>query len=132
MSASPVILWFRRDLRVRDHQALERALSVGPVMPLFIVDPAFDRAGGPRRAALASALHDLRQATEGALVIRRGRPAEVLTEMVKTHGVSEVHVSRDYGPYGHGRDAEVAAALQEVGCRFIGTGSPYLVAPGGC
>ena len=131
MSASPVILWFRRDLRVRDHQALERALSVGPVVPLFIVDPAFDRAGGPRRAALASALHDLRQATEGALVIRRGRPAEVLTDMVKTLGVSEVHVSRDYGPYGHGRDAEVAVALREVGCRFIGTGSSYLVAPGG-
>ncbi|MED5571021.1 MAG: deoxyribodipyrimidine photo-lyase, partial [Actinomycetota bacterium] len=39
MSASPVILWFRRDLRVCDHQALERALSVGPVVPLFIVDP---------------------------------------------------------------------------------------------
>lgn len=131
MSSSPVILWFRRDLRLHDHQALLRALSSGPVLPLFIVDPVFAQAGGPRQAALASAVEDLHHATGGALVIRRGTPTDVLVELATSIGASEVHVSRDYGPYGHARDAEVADALRAVGCRLIGTGSNYLVAPGG-
>lgn len=131
VSASPVVLWFRRDLRLEDHQALLRALSVGPVLPLFIVDPAFAQAGEPRQAALASALADLDRATDGALVIRHGKPVEVLVDVATSLGATEVHVTRDYGPYGHARDAEVATALRAVGCRLIGTGSNYLVAPGG-
>lgn len=131
MSASPVILWFRRDLRLDDHQALLRALSGGPVLPLFVVDPAFAQAGGPRQAALASALADLDKATGGALVIRRGKPVEELVNIATSIGATEVHVSRDYGPYGHARDAEAAAALRAAGCRLIGTGSNYLVSPGG-
>ncbi len=131
VSASPVILWFRRDLRLDDHQALLRALSVGPVLPLFIVDPVFAQAGGPRQAALASALANLDEATGGALVIRHGKPVEELVHIATSIGATEVHVSRDYGPYGHERDAEVAAALRATGCRLVGTGSNYLVAPGG-
>ncbi|MGA0885518.1 MAG: cryptochrome/photolyase family protein [Ilumatobacteraceae bacterium] len=131
MSNSPVILWFRRDLRLTDHPALHRALSSGSVLPLFIVDPAFQGAGGPRQAALFSALEGLRTATDGALAIRHGKPAQVLVEIAGSLGAKEVHVSRDYGPYGHARDAEVAAALREIGCRLIGTGSNYLVPPGG-
>ena len=131
MSDFPVILWFRRDLRLTDHQALQRALSSGSVLPLFIVDPVFQRAGGPRQAALFSALDGLRTATNDALVIRHGKPVEVLVEIAGSLGAKEVHVSRDYGPYGHARDTEVAAALREIDCRLIGTGSNYLVPPGG-
>lgn len=131
MSVAPVILWFRRDLRLDDHQALIRALSTGPVLPLFIVDPVFADAGGPRQAALASALANLDVATGGALSIRRGKPSDVLVELAAAIGATEVHVSRDYGPYGHSRDAEVASALRAAGCQLIGTGSNYLVPPGG-
>ena len=35
----PVILWFRRDLRLADHPALAAALETGaPVLPLFGLD----------------------------------------------------------------------------------------------
>ena len=94
MSNSPVILWFRRDLRLTDHPALHRALSSGWVLPLFIVDPAFQRAGGPRQAALFSALEGLRTATDGALVIRHGKPAEVLVEIAGSLGAKEVQIGR--------------------------------------
>ena len=37
-------MWFRRDLRLRDHPALREAASAGPVLGLFVIDPA---CGGP-------------------------------------------------------------------------------------
>ena len=34
------IMWFRRDLRLRDHPALRAAAGNGPVLGLFVIDPA--------------------------------------------------------------------------------------------
>ena len=39
MPASPVILWFRQDLRLRDNAALQAALSSrAPIIPVYILD----------------------------------------------------------------------------------------------
>ncbi|MEM9736798.1 MAG: deoxyribodipyrimidine photo-lyase, partial [Pseudomonadota bacterium] len=39
--ADPVqIVWFKRDLRVHDHRPLARAAAAGPVLPIFVVEPA--------------------------------------------------------------------------------------------
>ncbi len=48
------VVWFRRDLRLEDHPALTEACAVGGVLPLFVIDPAFDASGSPRRAALGA------------------------------------------------------------------------------
>ena len=38
---APVILWFRRDLRLADNPALTEAVASGrPVMPLYVLDEA--------------------------------------------------------------------------------------------
>ena len=38
-SQTPVILWFRQDLRISNNFALEAALKTGqPIIPLFIFD----------------------------------------------------------------------------------------------
>ena len=34
------MLWFRRDLRLDDHPALRQACRLGPVLPVFVLDPA--------------------------------------------------------------------------------------------
>jgi len=52
----PVVLWFRRDLRLRDHPALVAAADAGPVVPLFVVDPALAGTSANRRAHLARSL----------------------------------------------------------------------------
>lgn len=53
MSTSPVILWYRNDLRLADHAPLRAAVASGaPIIPLFIVDeatPGHWRAGGASR-----------------------------------------------------------------------------------
>lgn len=33
------IVWFKRDLRIVDHEALTRAAQLGPVLPLYILEP---------------------------------------------------------------------------------------------
>ena len=125
------ILWFRRDLRVSDHLALAAAAAGGgDVVALFVVDPAFTRAGAPRLAYMARALADLSARLGGTLVYRHGDPAAVVPKLAAEVGAGTVFVSRDYGPYGRRRDAAVAARLKADGRDLRGEGSPYAVHPG--
>jgi len=121
------IVWFRRDLRVRDHPALVAAATAGEVLPVFIVDPAFVGAGTARAAALRTALAALSTATEGALVVREGAPEQVLRELVDEAGADAVHISGESTPGGRRRDARVEQALDVP---LVATGTPYAVSPG--
>ncbi|WP_072314552.1 cryptochrome/photolyase family protein [Agrococcus sp. Marseille-P2731] len=121
------IVWFRRDLRVRDHPALVAAAEAGEVLPVFVLDPSFERAGTARTAALFTALHALHAATDGALVVRSGRPEEVIPALVTEAGASAVHVSGETTPLGRRRDRAVERALDVP---LVATGTPYAVSPG--
>jgi deoxyribodipyrimidine photo-lyase len=126
------VLWFRRDLRLADHPSLHAAVQAaegGRVLALFVLDDRLLRASGaPRVAWLLRSLQALRQATDGALVVRRGDPAQVLPDVARELGATSVHVTADAGPYGRERDAAVEQALGEVA--FVRTGTPYAVGPG--
>jgi deoxyribodipyrimidine photo-lyase len=124
------IIWFRRDLRLADHPALSAALAEGDVLPLFVVDPTFDRAGAPRRALLHDCLRSLDEATGGALVIRHGDPVDEVPAITEEIGSDTVYVSKDFAPYGRRRDEQVADVLRGAGRRLRGVGSPYAVEPG--
>lgn len=39
MSDPVQIVWFKRDLRVRDHRPLTTAARRGPVLPLYVAEP---------------------------------------------------------------------------------------------
>jgi deoxyribodipyrimidine photo-lyase len=127
----PVVLWFRRDLRLDDHPALVAAARQGPVVPLFVLDDALlRRAGRPRVAYLLRTLRALDgqlRAHRAPLAVRRGRPEDVVSSVVAETGAAAVHISADFAPYGAQRDHRVAAALGEV--PLVATGSPYAVAP---
>ena len=123
------IHWFRRDLRLADNPALLAARDVGDVLPLFVVDPAlWETAGDPRKHFLAGCLADLHEATDGRLVIRHGRPQDVVPALAREVDAVSVHVAGDTGPYGRRRDAAVEKALGEVD--LVRTGSAYAIAPG--
>ena len=124
-------MWFRRDLRLRDNPALAAACAEGEVLPVFVVDPAFESAGAPRRALLHDCLTALHESTGGALAVRRGDPVDEIPALADEIGADTVFVARDYGPYGRRRDEQVADALRGAGRRLRGVGSPYAVAPGG-
>lgn len=123
------IMWFRRDLRIRDNPAL---LQAGPeVLPVFVFDPVlWDAAGDARRAYLVSSLTALNESLGGALVIRTGNPVDVIPALVTEVNAEAVHIAADFGPYGQQRDLDVEAALAAMSVPLVRTGSPYAVAPG--
>jgi len=128
-------MWFRRDLRLGDNPAILAAAADGAeVVPVFVVDPAFDAAGAPRRAFLHDCLNSLdaslREASGVGLVVRNGDPTHVIPTIAEELGADSVVVSRDYAPYGRVRDAAVADALHGTGRSLRGVGSPYAVDPG--
>ncbi|WP_312405651.1 deoxyribodipyrimidine photo-lyase [Brevundimonas sp.] len=50
MANKPVILWFRRDLRLHDNPALNHAVETGRhIMPVFILDDHYDRPSARHR-----------------------------------------------------------------------------------
>ncbi len=128
------VLWLRRDLRRRDLPALGAATQASAdrtVLPLFVVDPTLVEAAGPARlAALGEALSAARESFDDALVVRVGRPEDVVAQVVREAGAGSAHVSAETTPYGRRRDARVAAALHEQGAALVATGSPYAVTPG--
>jgi deoxyribodipyrimidine photo-lyase len=125
------IMWFRRDLRLTDHPALAAAADAGPVVALFVLDPALlDLAGAVRTAFLLRCLRDLDESMGGRLVVRTGDPVDVVPAVAAETGAEEVFISADFGPYGRRRDTEVGRALKAAGRRLTGVGSPYAVDPG--
>ena len=123
------MMWFRRDLRLRDNPALRAALEDGPTVALFVLDPVlWDGAGPARRAWLAATLEALDERLDGRLAVRRGDPVKVVRAVAKEVGATSVHVSAETTPYGRRRDERVEKALDEVA--LVRTGSPYAVGPG--
>ncbi len=113
-----VIWWARRDLRLHDNDALKAALAHGgPVVPVFVLDPALLAAAdlSEKRVAflfggLRALAADLRQ-RGSRLIVRRGEPLAELTRLVAETGAEAIYAEADSWPYGRRRDAAVAEAL---------------------
>jgi deoxyribodipyrimidine photo-lyase len=125
----PTLLWFRRDLRLRDHPALAAAADNAEVLACFVLDPRLEASSGPRRLQfLGDTLRQLRDDLDGRLLVTRGRPERQIPRIAEEINASSVHISEDFAPFGKGRDEQVRAALGPV--PLVATGSPYLVSPG--
>ena len=122
------IVWFRRDLRVGDHPALNAAIAGSDeIVPVFILDKTqIAEAGEKLLAYMGQSLRALDESLGNCLHIIEGDQVEVLKELIEMYGASEVHISDEYERYGAARDARVEAA----GIKLVRTGSPYAVAPG--
>ncbi len=132
----PVIWWVRRDFRLADNPALGAAVDEGSaVLPLFVSDPVLRGGAGRGRGAwLTAAVADLDRRLHASgglgLTVLEGRPEDVVPRLARVVDAATVHVSADFGPYGHRRDARVSSALAADGRTLRATGSPYAVAPG--
>jgi deoxyribodipyrimidine photo-lyase len=108
------IWWIRRDLRLTDNRALHASLAAGPVLPVFILDPAFSGASARRKDFLYEGLHvldkDLR-ARGSYLVIRSGKPRQMLQELVTETRAGAIFAEEDFTPYARRRDRDVARTL---------------------
>ncbi|MEO8539696.1 MAG: deoxyribodipyrimidine photo-lyase [bacterium] len=142
------VLWFRRDLRLHDHPALQAALERGPVAPLFVLDEALinGRWRSPNRVAfMLACLRELDvdlRARGNQLHVRIGNPRVAVPAFAAAAGAIDVFVSRDYSPYARRRDGDVKRALEQNSVAFhahrgtlihepeeiaTGAGEPYSV-----
>ncbi len=131
-TAPTSVLWFRRDLRLRDLPPLLEAADAGSdVLACFVLDPRLEASAGPRRLQfLGDSLREVADALDGRLLITRGRPEERIPQVCAAVDAATVHISADFSPFGVRRDAAVGAALRPSGVDLVATGSPYLISPG--
>jgi len=134
------IWWIRRDLRLSNNGALHSALHQDSVLPVFIIDPAFDSASARRKNFLYEGLHaldkDLRE-RGSYLLIRRGKPLDVLTKLKEEIYIDAIFAEEDFTPYARKRDMEVehhlplhlvrGQTVHHPGSILKSDGTPYTV-----
>lgn len=122
MHPRPVIVWFDRDLRVRDNPSLAAAAATGqPVISVYVLD---EETYGRWRPGAASRwwLHHSLAALERTLgsrglplVLRRGNAAAVIGELVKETAAEAVHWCRTYERTARIRNEGIKTALAGQG-----------------
>ena len=141
---SPILLWFRRDLRLSDHPALHTAAASGrPVIPVFLCDEVVQALGAAPRMRIGMSVERLRQDLEklgSRLILRRGAARETLQALLHDTGATAVWWTRLHDPLSRQRDARVESGLAGVETRAFpghliqepealrtGTGGPFRV-----
>jgi deoxyribodipyrimidine photo-lyase len=128
------IVWFRRDLRLRDNPAVEAARKdEGHVVPFFCVDDSLLEgrfASGPRTQFMLEALGDLNESlhqADSALVVRIGDPVTELIKVAQEAKADTVYASVDAGPYARRRDRAAADQLEKAGIKLRGAPGLFAV-----
>lgn len=101
------IVWFRNDLRVHDNEALVSASRDSlSVLPVYCFDPrdygksssGFDKTGPYRAKFLLECVENLRSGLRergSDLIVRLGRPEEVLVDLAKSVGAEALYVHQE-------------------------------------
>ncbi|RLD06229.1 MAG: deoxyribodipyrimidine photo-lyase [Chloroflexota bacterium] len=109
------IWWIRRDLRLRDNLTLQKALETPPVLPVFILDPLLLKNAPERRLNfLFQNLHSLNkdlQSRGSNLVVRTGKPAEILESLLKETSADQILAEEDFTPYARMRSVLAGSFL---------------------
>ncbi len=133
---APAIVWFRNDLRLADHPALDAAARSGaPLVALYIHDDASPgdwRRGSASRWWLHHSLESLANdlAKLGVpLILRRGDAQFVIEELVASTGAGAVYWNRLYEPWAMRRDSVIKANLRSRGLRVESFNGALLFEP---
>lgn len=109
MSLRRAIVWFRQDLRLHDNEVLTQALAMADeVIPVYVFDERvfrgrtrwfdFPKTGKYRAKFIIEAVEDLREqlrARGSELVVRVGKPEEVIFDLARTCKSSWVCCNRE-------------------------------------
>jgi len=133
---TPVIYWFRQDLRLRDLRGLNAALATGrPVLACYILDdesPGHWQMGGASRWWLHHSLSALARDIDkagGQLFLVRGRPADVLARLAERTGANLICCSRQYEPWASELEEALFTELNDIGIELKRYGGSLLWEP---
>ena len=115
----PLILWFRRDLRIHDNMAVTAALKTGqPIIPVFIRDASVEDLGACpswRLDRSLSAFSGLLRGVGNQLVLRSGDAETCLADLCKETGATAIYYARDYTKAAIDRDTRVKKLFKANG-----------------
>ena len=108
------ILWFKRDLRIKDNEALNESIKDYDVLPLYIIERKLwsQKAYSDRQWQFCKeSLLDLREALSNIgqpLIIRTGNVVEILDEISNKFDIKGIYSHQETGDlYTYKRDKEV-------------------------
>ena len=114
---SPVIVWFRQDLRLNDNPAFASAIRTrAPIIPVFIDDTVHGRQTGRtslwwRNKSLTALANDLK--TRGLnLIYRKGDGLDIMRALVEETDAAQVFWNRQYEKGTIARDTELKSWLK--------------------
>ena len=102
-----IILWYRNDLRIQDHEALFKASEkTSEVIPVYIFDPrlfvehhlGFLKTGELRHQFLIESVQNLRknlQEIGSNLIIKTGFPEDILPQLAQEIQANEIYTSEE-------------------------------------
>ena len=118
--SDPVIMWFRRDLRLEDNPALTAAVSSGcPVVCVYIHDdktPGLKQDGAASLWWLDKSLRSLSEniaSRGGKLLLRRGNSEKILLQIAKEVRAAGVFWNRRYGAAEISLDQDIKKKLTD-------------------
>jgi len=134
--SSTVVLWFRLDLRLRDHPALAAAAATGAaVIPAFVLSPeeeALYVPGAASRWWLHQSLVKLDEALRARglrLIVRRGPAAQTLSELAEETGARRIYCNRVYAPAALALEADLEKQLRARGRELLCSSGGVLFEP---
>lgn len=104
---SQILVWYRNDLRLQDHEPLNQALQQqATVLPVYCFDPrqfgttsfGFPKTGIFRAQFLLECVANLRQSLQSVnsnLIVRLGLPEQVLPQLVEQFQISAVYYHQE-------------------------------------
>jgi deoxyribodipyrimidine photo-lyase len=136
-SPQPVIVWFRDDLRLSDHPALQAASRThAPVLCIYVFDeasPGLRPLGGAARWWLAQSLRALQaslHAVGASLVLRRGPAASIIPELAREISAGAVFWNEIANAAHLEVSDAISGALGKAGIEAKRFPGDLLVAPG--
>lgn len=133
--------WFRRDLRLQDNIALNRAIEGAlqdgdaRVFPMYALDASvFENLEGIRQHSLAASLEALDSDLGGTLEVVSAEDLDNLAQefaaAVAARGISIVHATRAFDPLGVREQNAIGLALRDHGSFLQLDDSYYVIPPG--
>ncbi|MFT4823770.1 MAG: deoxyribodipyrimidine photo-lyase [Halioglobus sp.] len=136
MMNSPIIFWFRQDLRTHDLPGLFAAAATGrPIVPCYILDdasPGHWRVGEASRWWLHHSLLSLAGDLSGlgaCLVLRNGEAGAELEKLQRETGAQDIYCTRMYEPWAADLEQRLHKRFSADGISFKRYGGALLHEP---
>ena len=141
-TSAPIIVWFRRDLRLSDNPALDAAIKIGrPLILVYIHEDTQEDThetgnirtfGGAKNVWLYHSLLSLSQDITqrgGTLTLLQGNALAQLEALIAQSGAAALYWNRRYSKAGRTIDADIKTALKARGLQVKSFNANLLTEP---